>query len=150
MEDAYQDTVTEIKRVDHLVYVSLKYSRTVDVIKSVIERLVSCFDHGFDTLLKVAQSEKLIEKVPTHPGLRAENIKAIYPDNKQLMDFIEFYMLLKKILRSKYSKREEYRRHVTMITELDDKILDIDIDLVSEYYEKGKEFVHLVKDSLKK
>ena len=32
--------IEELKRVDHLVYVSLKYTRTVDVIRSIIDRLI--------------------------------------------------------------------------------------------------------------
>ncbi len=31
----------EIKRADHLMYVSLKYTRTVDILKSIIERLIN-------------------------------------------------------------------------------------------------------------
>lgn len=151
MEEAYRNAVDEIKRVDHLVYVSLKYSRTVDVIKSVIVRLVNCFDHGFDSILKVAKEKNLIDKVPSHPGLRAEGIRNTYPDDEKLLEFVDFYLLLKKILRSQYGRREEFRRHVTMITHFDDgNDLDVDIDLIYEYYEKGKAFLHLVKDAIKK
>ena len=31
----------ELKRVDHLFFVSLKYTKTVDVIKSLIDRLIN-------------------------------------------------------------------------------------------------------------
>ena len=41
----------EMKRADHLLYVSLKYTRTVDVIKSLIERLFSTIDAITDALL---------------------------------------------------------------------------------------------------
>ena len=32
---------SELKRADHLIFVSLKYTRTVDVIRSIIERLIN-------------------------------------------------------------------------------------------------------------
>ena len=34
----------EIKRADHLIYISLKYTKTVDVIKITIQRLINAFD----------------------------------------------------------------------------------------------------------
>ena len=38
MSEYLVDSKQEINRADHLIYVSLKYTRTVDVIKSIIER----------------------------------------------------------------------------------------------------------------
>lgn len=42
----------ELKRAEHLLYVSLKYTRTADVMQSFIARLVACFDFIIDGLLK--------------------------------------------------------------------------------------------------
>ena len=55
----------ELKRADHLIYVSLKYTRTVDVIKSVIDRLISCLDFVIDKLLDHAIDKKLISEKPS-------------------------------------------------------------------------------------
>ena len=44
MDDALYDAEKELKRVDHLIYVSLKYTRTVDVFKNIIKRLISTID----------------------------------------------------------------------------------------------------------
>ena len=41
MKDYLDDVKNEVKRVDHLIYVSLKYTRTVDVIRSVVERIIN-------------------------------------------------------------------------------------------------------------
>ena len=57
------------------------------------------------------------------------------------MIYLSFYSLLRRIARADYTKREEYRRHVTMITTLDDgMIMNVDIDLLTEYYERTKKF----------
>ena len=50
MNTSLSDAVEEIKRVDHLVFVSLKYTRTVDVIKSVVDRIISALDFIFIAL----------------------------------------------------------------------------------------------------
>ncbi len=39
IEDLEDSALQELKRADHLIYVTLKYTRTVDVIKNTIKRL---------------------------------------------------------------------------------------------------------------
>ena len=46
----------ELKRVEHIIYVSLKYTRTTDVLRNALLRFVSFFD-----LLSVVQFQ-LIRK----------------------------------------------------------------------------------------
>lgn len=48
MKEAITNAVEELKRVDHLIYVSLKYTRTVDVIRSVINRLIESYNAIID------------------------------------------------------------------------------------------------------
>jgi hypothetical protein len=51
MKESLSEAFEELKRADHLIYVSLKYTRTVDVIKSIIERLINAYDDAIITLL---------------------------------------------------------------------------------------------------
>ena len=51
MKDTIEKAKEELKRADHLYYVSLKYTKTVDVIKSIIERLINAFDFTIDSLV---------------------------------------------------------------------------------------------------
>ena len=48
MKESFDEAIQELKRVDHLFWVSLKYTRTVDVIKHVIERLINCIGFGLE------------------------------------------------------------------------------------------------------
>ena len=63
MIESYQQATEEFKRIDHLYYVSLKYTRTVDVIRSVIERMISCYEAAIDSFLKCLKEEKKIEEI---------------------------------------------------------------------------------------
>src|SRR3989338_6953087 len=112
MKEAFDFAVQELKRVDHLFWVSLKYTRTVDVIKNVIERIISCMSFGLESLLKYAKEKKLVTNVPTNAGLRCELLKTTFPDNAELTDYINFYLRLRKLSKAEYAKREEFRRHV--------------------------------------
>jgi hypothetical protein len=68
MEESLQDAITELKRVDHLFYVSLKYTRTVDMMKHMVERLISTFSFGIESILKHAKEEKKITEIPSNLG----------------------------------------------------------------------------------
>ena len=139
----------ELKRVEHLIYVSLKYTRTVDVIKSIIVRLIDAYDFVFNGLLEKLKDEKKVEEIPTAPRLKCEIIKEQFPDEKKLHSYIDFYLLLRKLNRAKYSEKNEFRRHVTMTTHIEgEEDMEIDIDTVSEYYKKTKAFIEYVKPLL--
>lgn len=146
MKESFEEAVQELKRVDHLFWVSLKYTRTVDVIKHVIDRLINCIGFGLEAVLKYAKEKKLITNIPENAGLRSELLKKTFPDNSELMDYINFYVLLRKLSKAEYTKREEFRRHVTMIATIDKgEIVEVSIDVLKEYYEKTRGFISLVK-----
>src|SRR3989344_5256891 len=146
MKESFEEAIQELKRVDHLFWVSLKYTRTVDVIKHVIDRLINCIGFGLEALLKYAKEKKLITSIPTNAGLRCDLLKKTFPDNPELIDYINFYVLLRKLSKAEYAKREEFRRHVTMIATIDKgEIVEVSIDSLKEDYEKTRNFITFVK-----
>jgi len=150
MEEAFRNAVEELKRVDHLIFVSLKYTRTVDVIKNTIHRMISCYDFGMDALLLYAKEKKLTSEVPSIPALKFELLEKIFSENKELLDYLRFYLDLRKIIKAEYTKREEYRRHVTMIAHLpDNRNVEVSIDVLREYYDKIKLFVTIIKNTIR-
>ena len=146
MKESFEEAVQELKRVDHLFWVSLKYTRTVDVIKHVIDRLINCIGFGLEALLKYAKEKKLVASIPTNAGLRCDLLKKTFPENAEVINYINFYILLRKLSKAEYTRREEFRRHVTMIATIDKgEIVEVSIDTLKEDYENTKKFVHLVK-----
>ena len=146
MKEAFDSAVQELKRVDHLFWVSLKYTRTVDVIKHVIDRMIGCMGFGFESILKYAQEKKLVQNIPENAGLRCDLLKSTFPENVQLLDYINFYTKLRKLSKAEYTRREEFRRHVTMIATIDKgEIVEVSIDVLKEYYEKTRTFIFFVK-----
>ena len=59
MQEYSDQLKSELKRADHLFYVSLKYTRTVDVIRSVIERFMNALDIGIEAMLAKKKKEKI-------------------------------------------------------------------------------------------
>ncbi|MBI2133311.1 hypothetical protein HYU11_01370 [Candidatus Woesearchaeota archaeon] len=142
--DFLQESREDLKRADHLLYVSLKYTRTVDVIRSIVMRLISSIGYSIELLLKNAKDKKKIKEIPPQTGLKCEIVKKVYNDPK-ITEMVEFYLLLRKISKAEYKKTNEYRRHVTMIATIDKGILDINMDLIKEFYQKTNEYVDYVE-----
>ncbi len=148
MEEALEDAREEIKRVDHLFYVSLKYTRTVDMIRTLVERLISTFDFAILSLLGYAKQKKKIKEIPSNPLSKCDLLEKTFKEI-DLKKYLDLYRLLRRLTRAPYKKREEYRRHVTMISEVDDKEIETNIDLLEEYYDKTREFLDLVAEKIK-
>ena len=134
----------ELKRAGHMIVVSLKYTRTVDVIRNIIRRLINAYNFMFQALLKKALEDKRIERIPEQPLLQINLIKELYKDDKEIIKHINIYELLRQVEKAKYKKINEYRRHVTMIVDIKGKEMDIDIDRITDYYVNAKKcFIHI-------
>lgn len=132
MNDSFHDAVEELKRVDHLIYVSLKYTRTVDVIRNTLKRVINAFEFGLDALLEF----KKIEDYPNVPKAKIDLVRKNF-DDPILHEYLRFYFFLRKLFRSEYKKREEFRRHVTMIsTYASEHKIEVNIDNLESTYER--------------
>ncbi|MBN2458075.1 hypothetical protein JXB31_03005 [Candidatus Woesearchaeota archaeon] len=139
----------ELKRVDHLIYVSLKYTRTVDVLKNVIERLMNSFGHMLKAVLVVAMEKKEIDKVPDAPVEMATKAKELYTEDKNVQEIVDFYILLRKIMKAEYESENEYRRYVRMKANVEGRVIDVEIDSVTEYYKKAQDYVLYIEENFK-
>ena len=142
MKEALDNAKEELKRVDHLFYVSLKYTRTADMMRHLIERLINAFSFGIESLLKYAKEEKIISHIPDSPTMRANLFLETFKE-EEAINYINLYLKLRKIIRADYSRKEEYRRHVAMTCKLEKgEISEVNIDVLKEYYETAKNFIN--------
>ncbi|MBN2367938.1 hypothetical protein JXC34_02890 [Candidatus Woesearchaeota archaeon] len=134
----------ELKRIDHLIYVTLKYTRTVDVFLSIIERMINAYEFVVDALIKKLVDEgKLMDK-PDIPLAMAQIVLESY-DSKRIKKNIEKYLLFRKLRRANYEKRNEFRRHVTMSAMVEGNLVEVDIDNITEDFHKLKEFIEYIE-----
>ena len=149
IEDLYEireSAREELKRADHSIFVSLKYIRTVEILKSTIRRLISAFELAFLEILEFLKNKKKIKAVPGVSRQRAELVLEKFP---HLKEYIEFYYLLKDINNAEYTKREEYRKNVTLICQIAGKTQEINIERLIQQYEKTAEFVGMAEEIVK-
>jgi hypothetical protein len=149
MKEYLDQLKSELKRAEHLFYVSLKYTRTVDVIRSVVERLMNAYEIGIEALLIKTKKRRKTLEIPDQMRKKCELVKEIYPKDEKLIMFVDFYLQMRDIFQAKYDVKEEYRRHVAMISQLEPgKIVEVNIDLLLEYYNRTKEFEEYMTEQL--
>ena len=144
-ESDFHDAKSELKRAEHLLYVSLKYTRTVDVIKSIIDRLISGIEIMIDKMLEYAKVKRKIKEIPASVTIKCDTVKKVFDDEK-MIDFINFYLMLRKIQKAKYKRSSEYRKHVTMTALVEDTIININLEVIKEYYEKAVAFLEFAEE----
>jgi hypothetical protein len=143
--DLLEDAREELKRADHLVYVSLKYTRTCDIIMNTVKRLIESCNFVILALLENLRDKRKIDSIPEGAFSRAE---LLLEKDKKYKNYIKLYQLLNKIKDADFERREEYRKHVTMICHLDRRDLEVDVLTLEEYFSKAKEFVDIAEDEL--
>ena len=143
------DAKEEIKRADHLLYVTLKYTRTTDVIKNAIDRLINAYDNAAIYALEVLKKKKKIKVIPLTPVSRAEVLRDNSKRDINMLDFLNGYFLLRKISRAEYTKKEEFRKNVTLTVMHNDEVIEINIVTLKELYNKTKEFIDYIAQKYK-
>jgi hypothetical protein len=146
MKELLFEASEELKRAEHLMYVSLKYTRTVDVIKSLILRLIASFDLLIESLLQEKEKENAIFEIPTSPFAKVDLLQNLYKDNKEMLHYLEFYSILRKVARAEHNASKEYRRNLTLCANVDGKDIEITIDIAQDYYHKTVDFFRYVKE----
>ncbi|MFH1212146.1 MAG: hypothetical protein V1659_04445 [Candidatus Woesearchaeota archaeon] len=145
MIESLNEAIEEFKRADHLVYVSLKYTRTVDVILNTINRMVDCYERLVSAMLLYAKETGILkEEMPASPLERGELVKKIFPEEKTQQN-IELYFLLRKLSKSKPQRENEFRKHLTMRTVVNGKEEIVNIGIITAYYNFQKEFLDYVR-----
>lgn len=141
MNEFVKEARDELKRSDHLFYVSLKYSRTVDVLKNLLDRLITGCERCIDALLLDAEEKKQIFERPDNVGLKVKLVKKTVQE-PWVEEMSDFMMFLRKINRAEFTRAREFRRHVTMTAIMDDGVVEVNIDIIKEYYDRVTDYVN--------
>ncbi len=123
----------QMLRADHLFHVTLKYTRTADVIKNTIRRLVTSLEYTITEILE----KKKVKNIPAIALMKADLLKRTFPKNKEIKELVSFYLHLKKIDKGQYAIKDEYRKNVAII--VDD--IRVDIPKLRALLDKTKELV---------
>jgi len=133
---------------DHLFYVSLKYTKTCDVMVNLILRWRDMIEHSFDKLLLDAKKKKKIKAIPVAPKPRIEILKNLFKKEEDIMDVIGLYEVFRVIEDLKKSCENEFRKNVTLRLSYKGEIIQINMDTLKEYADILERFISYMKQFL--
>ena len=126
MIESFENAKEELKRIDHLIYVTLKYTRTVDVLLSVIERMINSYEFIIEAIIKIAKSKGEEVEELTNPIAKAQYVIKTTP-SVVVKRNVKKYLRFRRIRKLEYESRNEFRRHVTMTVYLDEEKIEATI-----------------------
>jgi hypothetical protein len=144
MEDIIQEKIS----ADHLLYVSLKYTKTCDVIINLILRWKKMIETSIEKILEHAKKKKKISSISANPVGKIEQIKKLFKKDKEFLDVIDLYDMFKKIKELRTERIGEFRKNVTLKVFYQGKEIDINLEKLKEYAEMLEKFISKVKQFL--
>jgi len=133
---------------DHLLYVSLKYTKTSDVIKNLIYRWSTMVEYGLDGMLVHAKKKKLIKNIPSSPKPRLDLLREIFEKEKVVMETIALYEMFRRIDELKREAEGEFRKNVALKVQYRGKEVRVNLEKLKEYSITLESFINFLKQFL--
>lgn len=145
MSGTLEEIIKEKISADHLLYVSLKYTKTCDVMINLLKRWKIMMDYAFEGLLQKAKKNKKLKKIPTAPKIKVDVMKEVFKKNEEIMDAIKEYEMFKLVDILKKTKEHEFRKGVCLTLFYKGEEIRIDLEKLKEYSEILERFINFTK-----
>ncbi len=87
----------EMKAAQHLLYVSMKYTKTCDVMLNLMHRWQQMVDEAMLSALEKARKKKLIREMPIAPIQKMNAMKDLFKKEEMVQDTMDLYLFFRKI-----------------------------------------------------
>lgn len=148
MEETIEEIIQEKISADHLLYVSLKYTKTCDVIINLIIRWKKMIEAAMVGMLKYAKKKKKISSVPENPVGQIEAMRKLFKKDQNIQNVIDMYEMFRKIEELRKERIGEFRKNVTLKVFYLGEEININLDKLKEYAEKLEKFISTTKQFL--
>ena len=143
-----ESIIKEKISADHLLYVSLKYTKTCDVIKNLLLRWRKMIETAVDQMIKHAKKKKKISAVQDNPVKKIEAIKKVFKKDKEFLKVIEFYEMLRKIEELRTERIGEFRKNVCLRILYQGKEINVNLEQLKIYADMLEKFISTTKQFL--
>jgi hypothetical protein len=145
VSEILEKIIKEKISADHLMYVSMKYTKTCDVMINLIKRWKIMMDYAFEGLLDKAKKQKMIKKIPTAPKLKVDAIRETFKKEPDVINALNEYEMFKLIDVLKNTKAGEFRKGVCLTIFYRGKEVRVDLEKLKEYTEILERFINYTK-----
>jgi len=140
------DTIIKEKiSADHLLYVSLKYTKTCDVIINLLLRWHAMIDLAFERLIDKAKKMKKWKPVPDAPRAKLVQLKQIYAGVSPVAETLDLYELFRDVEKLDKVRENEFRKGVNLKVSYRGQVVNVNLDKLKEYSEILERFISYIK-----
>lgn len=130
---------------DHLLYVSLKYTKTCDVIVNLLLRWRNMIDMAMDVLVERSKKKKKWKSVPNAPRAKLVQLKKLYSKVPEVSETLELYEFFRDIEKLDKVRENEFRKGVNLKVTYKGDIVNVNLDKLAEYSETLERFISYLK-----
>lgn len=142
------EIIKEKTSADHLLYVSLKYTKTCDVILNLLARWKSLIEISFDALIEEGIEKGKVPNAPESPKQRIEFIKKYFKKYESIQEVVPLYIFFKRIPDLTKTRGGEFRKNVNLKIVEPTRTTEINMEKLGEYAEVVEKFSSEVKKIL--
>jgi hypothetical protein len=143
-----EDIIKEKISADHLLYVSLKYTKTCDVIMNLLLRWRKLIETSVRHILYEMKERGEINSIPDNAIGRIKLSKEIFKDDKNFLEVLDLLMMLRKLETLKTERIGEFRKNVALKIQFKGKEVNVNLEQLKIYAEMLEEFIESAKKHL--
>lgn len=144
MEEIIQEKIS----ADHLLYVSLKYTKTCDVIMNLLLRWRKMIETCTLHILKKHLKEGNIDEVSTNAIGKIKQMKQLFKDDQDMLETISFFMMLRKLEDLQTERIGEFRKNVALKIQFRGEEVNVNLEQLKIYAEMMEKFINTTKEFL--
>lgn len=140
-----EEIIKEKISADHLLYVSLKYTKTCDVIINLLSRWKNMIERGMDRLVMKAKKDKKWKPIPDAPRAKLIQLKKIYANKPEVMETLELYELFRDLDKLEKIRESEFRKGVNLRVTYKGQEISINLLQLKDYAAILERFISYIK-----
>jgi len=144
-----RDIDKEMKSAQHLLYVSLKYTRTGDVIINLMRRWANMIEFSLEEILIHAKKTKKLKIIPHAPKLKQRAVIDIFKNNNTIKEIIALYSFFRKVDKLQNIRSNEFRKNVALTILDEGKEVIINMEKLKEWEKLLNDFIKVMLNFLK-
>ncbi len=130
---------------DHLLYVSLKYTKTCDVILNLLARWKYMIELAMEFLVEKAKKDRKWKPTADAPRAKLVQLKKIYADDKDVSEVLKLYELFRDMDGLEKVREGEFRKGVNLRVTYRGEVININLDKLKEYSMLLERFISFLK-----
>ena len=140
-----QDIEKELKSAQHLLYVSMKYTKTCDVIINLMFRWQQLISISINRILEHSKKKKMISKVPATPVEKLDAVRELFKREEIIQRTLDLYEFFRRMPKLEQIREHEFRKNVALKVIDKEQVIEINMDMLKSWNILVEDFIKFTR-----